>query len=179
MSKKPAAPPEKLQAPTEVIEAKDDLKKLIISSLQDIMPPSQAKQAAERVTSKAGRLILSMTKMHSGPMPTPEFADGYERVLPGSTERMFRMAEKDQDAFIQSHENKQRRDHAFRITALLAGVIALCLILGVAILFAFWGMEWLAGSVVAMGAGGIIATLVNAASPIKPQKPKSEDRSGK
>jgi len=34
---------------------------------------------------------------HSGPLPSPEMLADYERLHPGSAERIFRMAEKDQD----------------------------------------------------------------------------------
>ena len=42
---------------------------------------------------------------HSGPLPHPEILGGYEKVLPGSADRVFKMAEKQQDHRI-SIENK-------------------------------------------------------------------------
>jgi uncharacterized membrane protein len=42
---------------------------------------------------------------YSGPLPHPEILGGYEKVLPGSADRVFKMAEKQQDHRI-SIENK-------------------------------------------------------------------------
>lgn len=51
---------------------------------------------------------------HSGPLPSPETLAEYERLHPGSTERIFRMAEKEQDSRIAQENMQLSADIAHR-----------------------------------------------------------------
>lgn len=151
-----------------------ELREVVLDELQQVLPPAKAEQAADKVAKAA----LIRIKTHSGPMPPVEVAEGYERLLPGSIDRMFRMAEKDQDAFIKSQAEKQRRDDRFRILALIVGLLGLAGILGMIYVTAAASYENAAIAIAGIGASGIIATLVNAGKPILRRWRKPADDEG-
>lgn len=52
-------------------------------------------------------LLVSQTQVtHAGPLPSPDVFAGYEKVLPGSADRIIKMAEKAQDHY-QTMESRQ------------------------------------------------------------------------
>src|SRR4051794_5845681 len=124
---------------------KESLSKVFQTSLQEILPPDQARQAAERLNAQLPQILkITATKTHIGPMPSVEVAAGYEQLLPGSIERMFKMAEKDQEAYISSNAEKIRRDDRFRIVCLTCGLVALVLILAVIVGLVLLKEPWVA-----------------------------------
>lgn len=102
------------------------------------------------------------TKYHSGPLPSVETVQGYERVLPGSFARVLAMAEADQKAVIDSSKFKARSDSSYRLVCLVSGVAALVLLLGATIYLAVNGHKEAALGVCGLGAVGIISAFVNA-----------------
>jgi uncharacterized membrane protein len=42
-------------------------------------------------------MVEQTVTAHSGPLPAPEIIAGYEKVLPGTADRIVKMAEKEQD----------------------------------------------------------------------------------
>lgn len=145
-----------------------EVKELIATSLRDVVSTSQIPRVVDALAPKLVHSIkVTATKMHIGPMPSVETAAGYEEIYPGSIDRMFLLAEADQKAFIEAQADVRARDDRFRTMALIAGLFALVLILGAAIWLALTGHDWVAGGIVGIGASGIIATLVNAASPLR------------
>lgn len=79
------------------------------------LPPSDKEgteeliQAAEAINPQIFREInkeekrriahafVSVTKSYSGPLPDPDTLQGFEDIVPGAAERIFTMAEKEQD----------------------------------------------------------------------------------
>jgi len=65
---------------------------------------SQQQEAGVSPTESSGatdspqEIVEVSGKLFTGPLPHPEIMAGYERVLPGSAERILRMTEKEQDA---------------------------------------------------------------------------------
>lgn len=51
---------------------------------------------------------------HSGPLPSPQTLADYERFHPGSAERIFRMAEKEQDSRVALESQQLAADIAHR-----------------------------------------------------------------
>jgi len=179
-SRRPERPAPDSERPIESnnqlpIEVKESLSKVFQDSLQEILPPEKARQATERLTAHLPQIVkITATKTHIGPMPSVEVAAGYEQLLPGSIERMFKMAERDQEAYIESHAEKLRRDDRFRLFSLTYGGFALIAILAVVILLVKMGQPWVAASVAGLGVTGIIAAFVNAWRPSKVQEPKGK-----
>src|SRR4051812_47410894 len=110
---------------------------------------------------------VTARKTHSGPMPSAEMAEAYELLVPGSVNRIFAMAEKDQDAYIESHKDKRRRDDRFRLFALGAGLLALLAILAIVIVLVYLKEPWVAGCVAGIGIVGIVSAFINARVPEK------------
>lgn len=104
----------------------------------------------------------TIQKVHSGPLPPAETLEGYNQVVQGGAERVFAMAERDQAAYIETHRIQQKSDNRFRIISYVGGFIALCTILGVGTLLAFYGLENPSLAVFTLGAVSIISVFVNA-----------------
>ena len=64
--------------------------------------------------------MTTQTVVQSGPVPAPEILDGYDRLVPGSAERIIAMAEADQRHRIAMEREAQASDIAHRseLTAL-------------------------------------------------------------
>ncbi|GJE00052.1 hypothetical protein [Methylobacterium isbiliense] len=72
------------------------------------------------------------------------------------------MAERAQQAEIESVHDVNRRTDRYQLLALLAGFTGLLIILCFAYALAERGHDWIAAGALGIGVSGIIATLVNA-----------------
>lgn len=157
-----------------------EMRELVVSSLKDILPKEEVQRAADVLAPKLVHSIkVTATRTHIGPMPPVDVADGYERLHPGAIGRMFDLAERDQQAFIEAQRDIRKRDDDFRRLALFTGLAALGLILAAVLVLALTGHDWVAGGVAGIGASGIIATLVNAASPLRRREEAARTASSK
>jgi uncharacterized membrane protein len=92
-------------------------------------------------------------KSHSGPLPAPEDFAEYERALPGSCDRILRMAEKQQDYFYDINKtritgdlNEARRG---QVCAVLIAIVAL----GLCAWTCYIGADWRISA--GLGGGGV------------------------
>ncbi|HLS03951.1 MAG TPA: DUF2335 domain-containing protein [Actinomycetales bacterium] len=68
--------------------------------------------------------LFEVTQAYQGPIPHPEFLGGYENVLPGSADRILRMAEESQRAAIEA-ELTPIRAEAWALKVATVGVALL------------------------------------------------------
>lgn len=114
--------------------------------------PKEKKEKANQIISVVKESMIAF----SGPIPPPEQFEQYERILPGSADRILKMAEKQQDhrmtiekEAVTKSLNHNRRGQTF-------GFIAMLLMLGLSVFFVLNGMKVWAGII-----GSVtIATLV-------------------
>jgi uncharacterized membrane protein len=130
--------------------------------VKDILPKAQQQQVLERLKSKVQSFAVTVSKIHSGPLPSVETVQGYEDIERGSFGRLLKMAEKDQDAFIDSHIFKNKSDARYRLASLAAGFLSLLVILAIVFLLAEREHEGAALAVAGIGGAGIIGIFVNA-----------------
>lgn len=85
------------------------------SSIPSQSSPNQPQQInTEQVREQ---VLSAMESVYSGPIPPPEMLGGYERVLPGASDRILSMAEREQN---HRHAEKMRGQiFAFLIAAAL------------------------------------------------------------
>jgi uncharacterized membrane protein len=138
------------------------LERLVRESLRDVLNAQQQKQVFERLFPRLQTFVISVSKFHSGPLPSTETARGYEDILPGSFERVLQMAERDQAAVIDSTKFQAKSDSRYRMCSLICGALALGAILGLILYLAVNGHKEVAIAVAGLGAVGIIGTFVNA-----------------
>ncbi|WP_082628260.1 DUF2335 domain-containing protein [Actinobaculum massiliense] len=75
------------------------------------LPPHIAealKDATARLEPEEKRIVEQVALFHSGPLPAPDQLAGYGNVLPGSPDRILRMAEASQDARIRNLDAHSR-----------------------------------------------------------------------
>ena len=85
---------------------------------------------------------------------------GYEEVLPGSTERILRMAEKEQAHRIEWEDEASGRASNRRERGLSLGTLVALSSLAVAALLAMNGHEWVAGVIGGAGIAGAAVSLI-------------------
>jgi uncharacterized membrane protein len=93
--------------------------------------PSAVSQQILGPAGQQGLVAVETSLTLSGPLPAPDVIGGYEKVLPGSADRIIRMAEKEQD---HRHALQGRsQTHLVRLTfvgQLFAFVLGISGILG-------------------------------------------------
>lgn len=124
MDKDKEIKPEKIHKETKVSDTPVDLNAVL---------ESLPKDKREIITSA---IYAIEQKSYSGPLPAPEDFAEYEKILPGSTDRILKMAEKQLDHRISS-ENKiidksyKQSDRGQILGAILVSMFGvICLILG-------------------------------------------------
>ena len=65
--------------------------------------------SSEIGTKEQMSILVSQTSIHEGPIPAPESIAKYEAILPGSADRLFRMAEKQMEHRQQLEIKEQLR----------------------------------------------------------------------
>lgn len=85
--------------------------------------------------------------MFSGPIPPPEQFGQYETILPGSADRILKMAEKQQDHRMEIEKEAISKSLAHNRRGQTFGFIAMLLMLGLSVFFALNGMEAWAGTI--------------------------------
>lgn len=84
MNNPPSAPP----------KSDKEAEAALVEKLEPLVKPGKAQEVV--------RLVETVSRFHIGPLPPPEDFAGYERVHPGTAERILAMAER-----AQMHRHKQ------------------------------------------------------------------------
>lgn len=121
----------------------------------------RADELAFDIAASSADDVVEMVMAYSGPVPPPGVIAGWERELPGSADRILRMAEKQQDADIARARLKFERDDAFRTKGLYFGAAVILLLLAVAALALFSPVPWIAGVIVGTGIVAIVIAYFN------------------
>jgi uncharacterized membrane protein len=116
----------------------------LISKVKPYIRPDKAAEVSE--------IIITHTRSHSGPLPTPEMFAGYDHVLPGAAQEILDMAKREQahrhknESYVVTHELIGR--YVGQISALIA-LLALLACVGYC---AAIGQPVAAGVIAAIGA---------------------------
>ncbi len=118
------------KAPSKQNSSTQKGKPIDVNEVLESLPPAQRKVIEST-------MIAMEQRLYSGPLPAPEDFAAYEKVLPGSTDRIISMAEKSLDSRINNEKTiiETRLKQSGRgqilgfILALFFGVISLVLAL--------------------------------------------------
>jgi uncharacterized membrane protein len=95
---------------------------------------------------------MTVSKMHSGPLPPPEDLAGYEAAHPGAAERILAMAERN-----QAHRHKQENrmvigEFGLRFMGQVGALLTIAMLAGLVGLCSYLKQPLAAGVVAAIGA---------------------------
>lgn len=93
---------------------------------------------------------------YSGPLPHPEILGGYEKVLPGSADRILKMAEKQLDHRISNENKLVNAENQIRLFGLITGFLIAIFGLGGAVYLGYNGKTLESGIM----SGGTLVGLV-------------------
>ncbi|EMM0378875.1 DUF2335 domain-containing protein [Pluralibacter gergoviae] len=96
------------------------------------------------------QVIAARHTMHSGPLPSPKTLEEYDSVLPGGAERIFAMAEKEQQARHKYNDDALNGEISLDRRGQWMGFSISIIILVMAAVFAWLGNTAFAGTLVAI-----------------------------
>lgn len=103
------------------------------------------------------------SEVYTGPVPPPEILEKMDQAFPGAAERIFAMAEKEQDASIEDRRCQQHRADQIEKDRHREQMTALWMAFGVCIVFVtagclmvFWGHEKIGATLVGTTLAGVI-----------------------
>jgi len=152
----------------------------------DKNPPIQIAQLLEGVSEdKRGKIMELIGEIYkeesvsfSGPLPHPQIVKGYEKILPGAAERLFKMVEQEQahrfkedDKIISSN---LKENH---IGQILGSLLCFLLII-VALVLGLYNHDWLAGIILTTTILGL-ATIFVLKKRYSSQEEKESDENSK
>lgn len=96
--------------------------------------PRKNRQPAKRPEARQGVSVTHRrTEVFSGPLPPPHFIEEYERILPGSFDRILRMAEKQADHRHELEQRAVRADARHQLFGVIGGFLLAALLIAGAI----------------------------------------------
>lgn len=113
-----------------------------LDSLLKLVPEDKKEQASAIVA-----VVKESMVAFSGPIPPPEQFEQYETILPGSADRILKMAEKQQDHRIEIEKEAISKSLRFNHRGQSFGFFAMLLMIALSVFFALFGMEVWAGTI--------------------------------
>lgn len=108
----------------------------------------------------AEQRVEVISRYYQGPLPPPQWFDGYNQVVPGAAERILSMAEAEQ-THRHGWENKAlEKSSQYSMRGLNYGLITAFGLIGGGVLAAYWEQQAVAIAFVSAGAIGIIANFI-------------------
>ena len=139
----------------------------------DVAGPLVGELVAPPTTRENGAAAArSETHIHMGPLPPPETLQGYERVVPGSADRIIAMAEQDAANVRLTARRKQVFEFAERLAARIMAVFFSIGALIISYYLAMSGHDWVAGTIATTTIGGVVAAIITGRGPSQLQGPK-------
>lgn len=131
--------------PPAKIEEEEQDERLTVEALEPLFRPEK-----REVGVKMAMTIVA--RSHRGPLPDPETYAGYEHVLPGSAERILRMAEREQEHRHVSESRLIWHEYGIRYSSQVGAVLALMLLCGLVAFCTKMGQPVPAAVISAVGA---------------------------
>ncbi len=140
MTRKPAQATPKAKSPPDTVSASvDPLKEEIARQLGPLVQQNVREEAVQRV------LSIFYQESFAGPIAHPRHLAAYEQILPGSAERIMRMAEKAQEHNAAMERKLVDAEIADTRRGMLFGFVALLILLALATMFGLMGQPVMAG----------------------------------
>jgi uncharacterized membrane protein len=114
----------------------------------------------KRNTIMSGIFAMVESRQFSGPLPAPEDFAKYEENLPGSAERILRMAEKQQEHRIESESKIIGYKTSVGKRGQWLGFILVILCIAASVMLGLFGHDWLAGCIGVTTVLGVAAVFV-------------------
>lgn len=110
-----------------------------------------SEQEPQQIQPNNNRIVRERTTvMFSGPLPSPEIIESYERILPGAAERIFKMAEEQSRHRREIESGVIRSDIRNSHLGLIFGFIIGLAFLSSSVLMVYFGQA-VVGSVLGLG----------------------------
>ena len=106
--------------------------------------------------------VVQLMGVHafSGPLPPPEHLERYEKLLPGITDRLLTIAEKQSDNRIQTERGVVDNVIRQKWFKYISAVVAMFLLIALGAYLAIKGLVWLAGIILTTTLLGVLAIFV-------------------
>ncbi len=146
-----------------------------VANIESVVDASQVEQILNSLPSDQKAILLSAMRQESfsGPLPPPQYYEGYEKVLPGSADRILTMTELQVNHRIKQEGHIVRRTLNQKLLGVIFGGFLTILILGAVVYLGMNGHDTLAGIIGTTTILGVITVFVLG---VKPNSEKEEKR---
>ena len=114
-----------------------------------------------------GPKLQGFVAQYKGPVPPPEILDKLDKILPGAAERIFAMAEKEQNAVIADRNQMQAREdriaanrHTERMTALIMAFLVCTIFSVCGVVLVLHGYEKIGATLLGTTLVGVVASFL-------------------
>jgi len=133
----------------------DPLAEELDKKIGPLIPSTQRQQVVQRITQ-----ILLHSEQFSGPIAHPRHLEEYDKIVPGSAERIVRMAEKAQDHNMSMEQKIVGAEISDQRLGMILGFLVLVILVGSAVWAGFAGNNVLAGLLLSTAVVGSVAAFI-------------------
>ncbi len=119
-----------------------------------LIPSTQRQQVVQRITQ------MMQSEKFSGPIAHPRHLEAYDKIVPGSAERIIRMAEKAQDHNISMEQKIVGAEISDQRLGMVLGFSVLLILVGSAVWAGFADNNVLAGLLLSTAVVGSVAAFI-------------------
>ena len=140
---------------------------------KSVIDESQITQILDSLPANQRTILMSAIQSFSGPLPPPQYYEGYEKVLPGSADRILTMTELQVNHRIKQESRIVRRTLNQKLLGVIFGSILTVLILCAVVYLGMNGHDTIAGIIGTTTILGVITVFVLG---VRPDAKEKEER---
>lgn len=130
----------------------------VLREVERSLPPDIPQERKQKVAEQIVATIRAHSYQYIGHIPPPDLVQGWERILPGSADRMLKMSESELEAGIARDKNIRSRDDRFRHVTMLYGAIIIIILFAFAFAALKEGNPWVAAAFLGAGVASTLAS---------------------
>ncbi len=146
-----------VQSPQNEVVKDLDIRSEIEKSLEQLQEGEDKDEVVEHIVEH----IVEHREMFSGPLPPPELLERYEAAYPGAIQKIFDMAEANNNAGIELRKTDLKAQIDYRNYGLFVGFVSFLAVVAATVLLGVYDKPIIAGTILGVGAVTAIGKFVD------------------
>ena len=118
---------------------------LVVTYVQQVRNLTRNDTMEEQKDNKEGAVVGIVQSSYTGPIPPPEVIKGYESIIPGSAERLLKMAEMEQQHRFEIDNQLTKGYLSLNVRGQLLGFCIVIVLIIAIVYLTIYGHEYVAG----------------------------------